>query len=95
MNNFETMLKMMWSLQLPIITVQGLEEEVYGKWGWTHHIIIPSANDEVTDFIFVDTRTDDLLVGVTHLKMNFKDAITHFSEQTLRNQGAILKLHSN
>lgn len=93
--NFDAMLNIMWDLQLPIITVRGLEEEVYGKWGCTNHIIIPSANDEVTDFIFVDARGGDFLVGVTHLKISFKDAIVHFSEQTLRNPGAILKIHSN
>lgn len=93
--NFKTMLNMMWDMQLPVITVEFLEEDFYGKPAHTSHIIIPNANNEVTDFMFVRTRDTDFLASVSHLKMSFEEALIYFSEKALRNQGALLKLYSN
>lgn len=101
MNNFKTMLSMMWDLQSSIITVEGLEEEFYDKWAITNHIIIPDGLNKVTDFMFIQCRCNIgeephyFLANVTSLDMGFKDAIVHFSNKTMRSQGAVLTLHAN
>ena len=98
-SNFTNTLNMMWDLQVPIITVEMLDEEFYDKWVYADHIIIPDGKDKVTDFMFVRHRTKnteyDFLARVTSLDMGFEDAIVEFSKKTLRCQGARLKLHAN
>lgn len=96
--NFTTMLKMMWDMQVPIITVESVEEKVYGdRWSVTHHIVVPNGKDKVTDICFVDgNHTDkDYLVSIKQLDMNLMDALVEFGKKALVSQGGILTLHSN
>lgn len=95
--NFDNALKMMWSLQNSIITVEMLKELFYDECVYTNHIIIPDGMDKVTDFMFVQHRcqNDNFLAGVTSLDMSFEEALMHFSKKTIRSPGAILKLDAN
>lgn len=93
--NFKAMLTMIYDMQIPIITVEYLNEKLYGeKWSMTHHIIIPDGKDKVTDFCFVDGHrtNNNYLFYVKSLNMNFEDAVVEFSKKTLKDQGARLTL---
>lgn len=95
--NFKTMLNMMTNLQLPIITVELLDEMFYCERTLTNQIIIPSGKDKVTHFTFVRNRgkEGDFLGSVNSLDMCFDDALKHFSKKVLASQGARLTLHAN
>lgn len=89
--NFKTMLTMIWDMQVPILTVEFLNEKLFGdRWCVTHHIIVPSGKDKVTDFCFVDGRhtNNNYLYYVKPLDMSFEDAVVEFSKRTLKDQGA-------
>ena len=93
--NFDAMLNvLMGDLQVPIITVQSLEEEYWGQPAATNHIIIADGKDKVTDFTFVVTGKTDFLGHVHSLDMSFQDAIVEFSRRTLRCHYAVFKLYA-
>ncbi len=96
--NFSTMLKMMWDMQMPIITVEFVSEKIYSdRWYLSHHIIVQSGKDKVTDICFVDgSHTDNnYLVYIKQLDMSFTDAITEFSKKVFASQGGKLTLYGN
>lgn len=95
--NFKTMLSMIWDMQTPVLTVEFLNEKLFGdRWCMTHHIIVPSSKNTVTDFCFVEGRTtnNNYLYSVKPLDMSFEDAVIEFSKRTLKDQGARLTLTS-
>ena len=96
--NFATMLKMMWDMQVPIITVEFVDEKVYGDgWSVTHHIVVPDGADKVTDICFVDgSHTDNnYLVSIKQLDMKLMDALVEFSKKALASQGGKVTFYSN
>lgn len=95
--NFKTMLNMVWDMQVPVLTVEFLNEKLFGdRWSMTHHIIVPSGKDKATDFCFVEGRTtnNNYLYSVKPLDMSLEDAVIEFSKRTLKDQGARLTLTS-
>ena len=98
MTNFETMLKMMWDMQVPIITVESVDENVYGdRWSVTNHIVVPNGKDKITDICFVDGNHSDrdYLVSIKHLDMDLMTALVEFSKKALASQGGKLTFYSN
>ena len=96
--NFKTMLDMMWDLQTSVITIEFLSEKLYSDgYSVTHHIVVPSGKNNVTDICFVDGRStnNNYLFSIKPLEMTFEDAIVHFSKMTLRCQGSVMKLYAN
>lgn len=95
--NFKTMLNMIWDMQVSVMTVEFLNEKLFGdKWCMTHHIIVPSGKDKITDFCFVAGRStnNNYLYSVNHVDMSFGDAVIEFSKLTLKDQGTKLTLIS-
>ena len=96
--NFKTMLTMIWDMQTPVITVEFLDEKLHGdRWYVTHHIIVPSGKDKVTDIRFVDGRStnNNYLFSIEHLDMSLMDALVEFSKKALASQGGQLTFYSN
>lgn len=96
--NFATMLKMMWDMQVPIITVEFVDENVYGdRWSVTHHIVVPNGTDKVSDFCFVDDSHPDnnYLVSIKQLDMSLMEALVEFGKKALASQGGKLTFYSN
>ena len=94
--NFATMLKMIWDMPVPFITVEDIGEKVYSDgWSVTHHIVVPSGKDKVVDICFVDGRLNEHLVSIKQLDMGLMDAITEFGKRVIASQGGKLTLHSN
>ena len=96
--NFDTMLKMMWDMQTPIITVESVGEKIYSDgWSVTHHIIVPSGKDKVIDMCFFDASCshNNYLVYMKQLDMSLNDALIEFSKRVISSQGGKLTLHSN
>lgn len=93
--NFKAMLTMIWDMQTPVLTVEFLNEKLYGdKWNVTHHIIVSDGKDKVTDFCFIDGHrtNNNYLCYVKSLNISFEDAVIEFSKKTLKDQGARLTL---
>lgn len=96
--NFATMLKLMWDMQNPLITIEFLDEKLCGdKWYVTHHIVVPNGKDKVLDFCFVDGRStnNNYLYCIDQLDMDLLSAVTHFSKRVLASQGAKLTFYGN
>lgn len=96
--NFDIMLRMMWDMQTPVITVEFLDEKLYGdRWYVTHHILVPSEKDKLTDFCFVNGRNTNNrhLCCINHLDMNLMSALTEFGKKALASQGGKLTFYGN
>lgn len=95
--NFKTMLAMMWDMQASVITLEFFCEKIYGDtFSTTHHIIVPSGKDKITDFCFVDSRStnNNHLFYVKTYELTFEQAVIKFSKMALRCQGAVMTIHA-
>ena len=99
-NSFEQMLGIVLQTQAPHIIVRYVEEEWYGKWGVFNYIILPDSRGKVIKLSFmlhpsryIDTCVTTF-IGADSLNMSFDKAISYFSNEVLKNQGANLELRS-
>ena len=99
-NSFEQMLSIVLQTNAPHIIVRCIEEEWYGKWAVFNYIILPDSRCKVIKLSFMMRRGSfgdpwvSTFIGADSLNMSFDKAISYFSNEVLRNQGANLELRS-
>lgn len=99
-NSFEQMLGIVLQAQTPHIIVRFVEEVWCDRTGVFNHIILPDDRGKVVKLSFMLRRSrhsdawDTSFVGVDALNMSFDKAISYYSNEVLRSQGANLELRS-